>query len=310
MKWITEVSIPNRKGELNYGQSMLSIGSCFAEEIGTRLKDAGFNISVNPFGIIFNPVSILQLVQNTLDGNVRDDLLFSRDMKAFHYGYHSRIFAPSEDELKEKIESIQYTVQRKLLEGDVLVLTFGTAWVYRLNEANAVVANCHKMPAQLFTKELIDLEKLKVFSKELFTKLFESNPKLKVVLTVSPVRHTKDGVRENNISKGLLHLYSQYLEQQFDQIAYFPAYELVMDELRDYRFYKEDLVHPSKQAVNYVFDKFVQSYFDDRTMMKFSLHEKLKKAKMHHFLNATVEEVRKHEEYIQKLESELENIDQ
>ncbi|UKN01820.1 GSCFA domain-containing protein [Paracrocinitomix mangrovi] len=305
MKWRTEVQVENNNGYIRYNHSMVAIGSCFADEIGGKLKDGGMDISVNPFGVIFNPVSIMQLIQNTLDGNLLDSLILERDMKFFHYGFHSKVYGTDKNDLTKNIESIQYNIQRRLLEGDRLFLTFGTAWVYRLIEQNTIVANCHKMPANLFNKELIDLDKLKERSVLLFERIFEENPKLKVMITVSPVRHVKDGLHENNISKGLLHLLCAHLVNHFKQVTYFPAFEMLVDDLRDYRFYKEDLIHPNNQAVNYVFDHFKQSQFDDETMAKFSLHEKLKKAKDHHFINASIEEVRKHEDYINNLEAKL-----
>ena len=304
MNWRTETKIEPNKGFLKYEHSSTAIGSCFADEIGERLKSGGFDISVNPFGVIFNPVSILQLIQNALDGNVREDLIFSRDMKFFHYGYHSSVFGSSEEDLTKNIEGIQYNVQRRLVQGNKLFLTFGSAWAYRLID-NAIVANCHKMPANLFTKELIDLEKLERLSEQLFTRLFEENPNLEVMITVSPVRHVKDGLYENNLSKSVLHLFSQYLTNKFTQISYFPAYELVVDDLRDYRYYKEDLIHPNKQAIDYVFDRFRDSQFDQQTEEKFMLHEKIRKAEVHHFLNATLEEIKKHEDYIVGLKDQL-----
>lgn len=305
MKWRTTENIPDWGDYLSYHHSSLSIGSCFSDEIGNRLKNAGFDISVNPFGVIFNPVSILQLIQNALDGTVREELFLERDGMHFHYGYHSNISDSSKEELLKTIDGIQYAVQNKLLKGDHLFLTFGTAWAWRLKEQNAIVANCHKMPSNLFEKELIDFSRLAQFSKQLFTRLFQENPNLKVMLTVSPVRHTREGLHNNNVSKSILHLFAHHLVNAFEQVSYFPSYELVVDDLRDYRFYKEDLVHPNKQAIQYVFDHFKQSCFSAETMHKYEIHEKLRKAQAHHFLNATLDEVRKHETHIENLKKEL-----
>jgi hypothetical protein len=310
MKWRTEVKLDKNPGYLKYADKILSIGSCFSDEIGRKLSDAGFDITVNPFGVIFNPVSILQLVQNALDGNIREEMIFERDMKWFHFGYHSKINGANKDDLIQAINSSQFAAQKKLLEGQHLFITLGSAWVYRLNEYNAVVANCHKMPAALFTKELVNLQKLRVFSDELFKKLFEQNPNIKVTVTVSPVRHSKDGLHENNLSKSVLHLYAKHLTEQFDNINYFPAYELVVDELRDYRFFKEDLVHPNNQAVDFVFDKFKETSFDNSTLQRFELTEKLRKAQLHHFMNGTIEEVAKHEQHIKQLKEQLEKMTQ
>jgi GSCFA family len=309
MKWSTEVKIESNPGYLGYEHSSLSIGSCFADEIGKNLKNAGFDISVNPFGVIFNPVSILQLIQNALDGELRESLFLERDLKHFHYGYHSSVFGSSKEDIKEKIEGIQYNVQRKLLEGDRLFLTLGTAWAWRLSNEQAIVANCHKMPSNLFKKELINLDRLEEFSQKLFSRLFEQNPKLKVMLSVSPIRHTKEGLHENNLSKSVLHLFENNLVNTFEQIEYFPAYELVVDELRDYRFYKEDLVHPTDQAVDYVINQFQKSFFNEQTQQRFSLNAQLRKAEGHLFMNATIDEVSKHEAYIENLKKKLTELD-
>ena len=131
-----------------------------------------------------------------------------------------------------------------------------------------------------------------------------------MLVTISPVRHSKDGLHENNLSKAVLHLYAKYLTEQFENMLYFPAYELVVDELRDYRFYKEDLLHPTDQAVDYVFEKFKLSHFSTVALQRFDLMERLRKAQLHHFMNATIEEVAKHEQYIQQLKEQLEKLDQ
>lgn len=309
MKWRTETELPQKKGFISYEDSILTIGSCFADEMGNSLNNGGFDISVNPFGVIFNPVSILQLIQNAMEGGIREDLILERDMKFFHYGYHSRVCESTKDDLIKKIEALQYNAQQRLIKGKKLILTFGSAWVYRL-ENKSVVANCHKMPAQLFIKELLDLDKLNRLSTEFFSKLFELNTELEVVVSVSPVRHTRDGLHENNLSKSVLHLFCQHLTTSFKQVQYFPAYELVVDDLRDYRFYKEDLVHPNSQAVAYVFEKFQEVYFNAFTQQKFDLHMKIKKAQLHHFLNATIDEVKQHEAYIEKLQNQLASLEQ
>ena len=305
MKWRTEVNIEPNYGFLTYDHSILSIGSCFADEIGHKLKRSGFDIDVNPFGVIFNPVSLLQLIQDALDENPREQFIVERAGKWYHYGYHSEVFGESSQDLLEKVQKINHSTKLRIASADHLFLTFGTTWVYRLLQNELIVANCHKMPAELFHKERIGLKRLDEFSMGLFTRLFELNPKLKVTLTVSPVRHSKDGLHENNLSKSVLHLYCDFLQRNFENINYFPAYELVVDELRDYRFYKEDLVHPNEQALEYVFNKFGEAYFDPRTSKKYELYEKLRKAESHEHMNASKEEKEKHEEFINDLKAKL-----
>lgn len=308
MKWRTEVKIEEKKGFVKYDHKILSLGSCFADEIGERMKNAGFDIIVNPFGVIFNPVSILQLVQNSLDDNSREDFIVERNELWYHYGYHSKIYGESTKNLLNKVESLNERTRKRLMSADHLFLTLGTAWVWRLVEDDRVVANCHKMPAATFSKDRIGLKRLDEFSAPLFEKLFQLNPKLNITLTVSPVRHVKDGIHENNLSKSVLHLYCDYLMNKFENISYFPAFELVVDELRDYRFYKGDLIHPSEQAIDFVMDKFKSAYFDNNTLARYGLAEQLKKAEAHKPMNPSKEDAAKHNEHINSLKSKLDKI--
>ncbi len=306
MKFRTEVSIKPQPDSISYKTEMLSIGSCFADEIGQRLKDLSFPIQVNPAGIIFNPVSIADLFQNALAAKQNDGLILERDGLCYHYGFHSKVCGSTKAELKKEIDEIQSRVKSKLVGGNLLMITLGTAWVYRHIQSNQIVANCHKIPQKEFTKELLDLEDLKKLYVDLFRQLFKVNPALKIMLTVSPVRHVKDGVHENNLSKSVLLLLTDYLVKTFDQVDYFPAYELIVDDLRDYRFYKEDLIHPSKQAVDYVFDKFSETYFSEKTKQGVSIQKAMLNLKAHRSLHFSDDAVVT--EKLQKMEIEFNQI--
>ena len=308
MKWITKAVLPNKIDYISYESDMLSIGSCFADEVGERLSEAKFNIAVNPIGILFNPVSILQSLQNSLNSSINEDLILERDEHFFHYAYHSELTADSKPSLIENIRQKQDIVKDSLTNGNRLLLTFGTAWAYRKISDKKVVANCHKMSASLFEKELLDLEKLKVMASNLFESIIKINPNIEVLISISPVRHSKDGLHENNLSKGVLQLFTDFLCNKFDKINYFPAYELVIDELRDYRFYKEDLVHPNKQAVDYVFDAFKTAYFSNKTKDIYDLQSKIVKAKSHQFMNASEVEKKNHQQKIIQLEDALSKL--
>lgn len=265
MKFRTEVIIKQKPDFISSKTEMILLGSCFAEEIGKRLEELSFPVSVNPAGIIFNPVSLADLLDNSSSSLVDERMLLARDDQHYHYGCHSKVYGKSKDELIQKIKIIQQQIKTKLTSAEILQITFGTAWAYRHLQTNNIVANCHKIPQKEFSKELLDLEELKQIYLKLFTRLFEINPKLQVLLTVSPVRHIKDGIHENNLSKSILLLLSDYLVNTFSKVSYFPAYELIVDDLRDYRFYKEDLIHPTNQAVDYVFEKFSETYFSNET---------------------------------------------
>ena len=263
---------------------------------------------MNPFGVIFNPSSIFQLLLDVEEFQLREEYILKRNAKYFHYNYHSVIFGHSQEELVDNIKRTQSLVRDKLLNSKHLFLTFGTAWVWKLLQSNSVVANCHKMPSDLFKKELSDLRELQVFGEKFVSKLLNLNSNLQILLTVSPVRHSREGLHGNNISKSVLHMLCHQLCGKFDSVVYFPSYELVVDELRDYRFYKEDLVHPNKQAIDFVFSKFRASFFDDNTSKMYALHEQLRKATTHRFMNATPEEIDKHQKHIQTLKTKLGNL--
>lgn len=305
MKFRTDVHIAPRVDLISYKTQMLCIGSCFADEMGERLNELQFPVSVNPFGVIFNPVSLAELLKNALESRFDETLFVTRDGHWYHHGYHSKVNASSIEALSQKITGLNAQLQTTLNQANVMLLTFGSAWVYKHNQTNSIVSNCHKVPQDQFSKKLLDFEVLKGVYFHLFETLFKQNPKLHVVLTVSPVRHIKDGVHENNISKSVLHLLAHYLVNHFKQVSYFPSYELIVDDLRDYRFYKEDLIHPTKQAVDYVFEKFSETYFSEKTKEAIKLQQSILKLKAHKSSGPA-----DNQEKIQQLESQFVELKQ
>jgi len=300
MNFRTELKLSVVSDLINYKSKILTIGSCFADEMGARLKEYEFNVVNNPFGILFNPVSIFDALDNSLNEKINQDLFVERNGHWFHFDYHSSITSKSKDELKSKIVELQHQTKLNLLNTDVLIVTLGTAWVYKHIKFNQYVANCHKVAQSEFQKELMHLESLKNWCQTFFAQLFEKNEKLNVILTVSPVRHIKDGLHENNLSKSVLHLLSNHLKNNFENILYFPAYELIVDDLRDYRFYKEDMIHPTPQAIEYVFNKFSDSYFSQRTKEIVSLKSELVNLKNHRLLVADATVKQQHIEKIDR----------
>lgn len=306
MKFRTELKTNFIGDVINYQSRILTVGSCFADNIGNHLSEFGFSTTTNPFGIFFNPISIFDALDSALNQKINEDQFVERDGHWFHYDYHSDLTANTKEELRSKIFSCLEQTKNELLTCDVLIVTLGTAWIYKHLKANQYVANCHKMPQTEFEKELIHLESLKNWCHTFFVTLFEKNKNLKVILSVSPVRHIKDGLHENNLSKSVLHLLSNFLNNNFENIIYFPAYELVIDDLRDYRFYKEDLIHPTEQAIEYVFEKFSESYFSEKTKRAVEIKSSILKAENHRFLNATESEKENHQKLIEKLKADFE----
>ena len=254
-----------------YPHSLMLIGSCFTENIGAKLKHHLFEVKENPHGILFNPVSVqnaimdyIQLKQYKAD----DIFLLNEVWNSWHH--HSRFSGIT---LQEALDHINTSIQDAhlfLKSANHLVITLGSAWLYTLNEhapsgKGVVVANNHKAPSNWFTKRLLQPAELINQLKELIATLKAFNPSLHIVFTISPVRHLREGLVENNRSKAVLIHAVHEVVNLHPNITYFPAYEYVMDDLRDYRFYSEDLVHPNYAATNYVWDKLVETYIDADT---------------------------------------------
>jgi len=266
MHFRTELSVSKSLLQLDHKTPFLTIGSCFSEEIGRLLEINKFKVLNNPFGTTFNPISIAHSIYGICNAADRKPLPLLAGDVWLDYRFHSSIFGYSENELKETISQKFQQAHEQLNQRDsVLVITLGTAWVYRLLSEDVVVANCHKQSHTLFQKEISPLEELLKVFKGALNLLFTTFPSCQIILTLSPVRHTKDGLEENQISKSVLRLLCHQLNTAYSQIHYFPAYEMVLDDLRDYRFYTQDLVHPNEQAVEYIWEKFRPSFFDQHT---------------------------------------------
>jgi hypothetical protein len=268
MKWSIDFPIPSYPFPISHQSKILSLGSCFAQTIGQKMIDAKFDCMVNPFGTIFNPRSLEILMEAALfQDPFEENLICERDGMFFHYYAHSDLVANTKEKLIEQL-TIQRDQTRAYLEqGTHLILTLGTAWVYELEEFGTV-ANCHKQPSGLFSKRLLTIEEVESRLWNLFDNFSRAYPDLKIILTVSPVRHIKDGVAENQLSKSQLRVLCANLERRFSSVSYFPAYEIMMDELRDYRFYKSDLIHPTAEAEEYIWQKWQSSHFSAETQTK------------------------------------------
>ncbi len=295
MKFSIPVVIPSVKKIIDYRDSLLILGSCFAENIGEKLTSNKFNTAVNPFGIIYNPISIANNLTHILNkSNFKDeDLLFFNDkwLSLQHHGSYSN---SNQTECLQTINQSISSSNKQLKKASYLFVTFGSAWVYE-HEKYGLVANCHKIPAKHFIKRLLKVEEIVAAYTSLIKSIKDSNADINIVFTVSPVRHVKDGLWENNLSKSVLHLSIKELTEKFDNCSYFPAYEIVMDELRDYRFFNDDLVHPTDLAVNYVWEKFSMSYFSKETIALIGNIQKIKQAATHKPFDFNSE---KHQQFI------------
>lgn len=250
MKFRTEIDIAPLHTRISYENRTLALGSCFAEQIGDRLARAKFRVTVNPTGILFNPLSIVEALRSYPTPVGREELHCDGG-RWFHFGFHGDFAAPTADEALQRMNAARRAGAEALDAADRVVLTLGTAWVYE--RGGEVVANCHRQPATEFTRRRLTVEEV---TGALAAAIEGPLAGREVILTVSPVRHLGDGLAGNAASKATLRLAAEQLTERYASVSYFPAYEILTDDLRDYRFYADDLVHPSPQAVAYIWEKF------------------------------------------------------
>lgn len=266
MNFLTNIEIKPLDYPIDHHQSILLIGSCFTEHIGNNLSDLKFNILQNPNGILFEPFSVC----NSLLSYINQQEYTAADL--FHYNelwqswnHHSRFSSPSQEQCLQAINQSQQAAHRFLKQADWLIITLGSSFTYQLKETGKFVANCHKARAQWFDKYLIPIHEQIAQLDNSIHQLLQLNPHLKIIFTISPVRHLRDGVVENNRSKARLIETVHHLVNKFNQLYYFPAYELIIDVLRDYRFYDIDLAHPNYPATQFVMEKFSDYAFTAST---------------------------------------------
>ena len=264
MLFRTEIESISSDFKIRIDSQTLTVGSCFSEVVGSKFIENKQKTLSNPFGTVFNPLSISRLLRFALGLESIDEALVIENQDVWlHYDFHSSIWGKSKTELLENCNRKILEVKDWLQKTDVLMLTFGTAYYYFLKDYDLrLISNCHKTPASHFTKALLDVPRVIDDFGELHDSLLKLNQKLHIILTVSPVRHTRDTLEGNQVSKSILRLATHYLTEHFKNVSYFPAFEIMLDDLRDYRFYKPDLIHPNEQAENYIYEKFASTYFD------------------------------------------------
>jgi len=272
MELVTHVDIPKSEWKIETGNKILLVGSCFANEVGEKMVRGGFEAMVNPWGTLYNPASIAASLlrciserEYSMDSN---ELIYGKEDGLWHsWMHHSSFSSNDKGALVEKMNVTIHRVADFLREADVLIVTLGTAMIYRLKDTGMLVANCHKQLDTLFVRERMNAYDI-IDQWGMLLQLLESvNPRLKVIFTVSPIRHKRDGFHVNQISKGiLLQAVDEMVAKQSEtKCDYFPSYEIMMDELRDYRFYADDMIHPSEKAVEYIWQRFQDAYFDNIT---------------------------------------------
>lgn len=278
----TVVNIDKPDFQIGYDTRIMMLGSCFVENMSAKLEYFKFRVDVNPCGIVYNPLSVADTLNHLLSAKyfTESDLLRNGE-KWVSLSHHGHFSASTVEECLHRINVRLEEAVEHLRNTDVLVITWGTSWVYRHLGTGRVVANCHKFPASDFERFRLEVEEIVEVYKELLGRLWALQPRLKVMFTVSPIRHWKDGAHGNQLSKAVLLLAVDRLMEFSGQISYFPSYEIVMDELRDYRFYAEDMLHPSNMGIEYVWEKFKNNYMSMETRNGMKRVDKLNKVLNH-----------------------------
>lgn len=261
MKFRTEIPTPKFPFKIAKTDQVLLFGSCFSDHIGNFFASEGFPTLTNPFGTLFNPMSIATALQLSVNQQFSDTYIDFFNEKWISYAHHGKFSHENRDIFLQNIENQLVTTHNFLKTADFLFLTFGTAWVFRLKKRNFIVANCHRIPAAEFERERLSINAITERYVPLFQEVRALNPNLKIILTVSPIRHLSDGFHENQLSKATLHLATAQLVDN-QRVFYFPSYEIVQDDLRDYRFYAEDLCHVAPVGIQYVQEIVAATFFE------------------------------------------------
>lgn len=287
MTFRTQVKISKLPFEIGHSTPSLLLGSCFAENIGTKLLACKLPALVNPFGVVYNPHSVGNCIDTLLDNRqfAENDLEFANELW-FSYSHHSKFSSPSKDECLNRINSAIAHGYKFLKGMKFLIVTFGTARTYQLKSNGQIVANCHKTPASSFVEQLMEVDQIVAQWTIRLNRLLATNPNLITIFTISPIRHWKDGAASNQLSKATLLLAAHKLVAKFpSNTFYFPSYEIMMDDLRDYRFYTADMLHPSPVAIDYIWEKFMHATMGKDTLELIEKIEKLQKAAAHRPFN-------------------------
>lgn len=305
MKFRTEITFPASTPAIDHHSKLVLIGSCFSEHMEGKLQYFKFNTFANPFGILFNPKAIETAVRRCAEntGYSKKDLR-EYNQTWLSLDHHSRFNHSDQDQVLEKINQEIELGHQALKKASHVVITLGTSWVYRWKENNAVVGNCHKIPQKYFSKELLSSQEILESLKQIINLIRGINKGANFIFTVSPVRHLKDGFTENTLSKSLLHAAIDELKKEIE-VNYFPAYEIMMDDLRDYRFYKDDLVHPNEMAIDYIWELFKTSWISESSNEVMKEIEDIQKSLAHRPFDEASEA---HKKFLKKLDGKIDRL--
>ena len=299
MKLQTQIPLKKEtKNLINYDSNIFLLGSCFSENIGNKLNHFKFQSIQNPFGILFHPKAIETLITNAVNQKVySSEDVFLQNEVWHSFDVHSSLSSENDKSLLKKINSAISVTNKKLKEASHIIITLGTSWVYRFIETDTIVANCHKIPQKKFLKELLTVDEITKSLSTILVLLKSINKNIHITFTVSPIRHLKDGFVENTQSKSNL-ISAIHTILVDTNVSYFPSYEIMMDELRDYRFYAEDMIHPNKTAINYIWEKFVDTRFSEESLPTMKEIEAIQKGILHRPFHEKSEQ---HQHFLEKI---------
>lgn len=310
MQFRTQIPLSKSSNPIDYNSKVLSFGSCFAENMADKFDYFKFQNETNPFGIIFNPVSIEKVIERTVHENwfTEKDVFFHNE-RWHSFEAHSDLSNSDRQELLETLNKAIYETNKQLKEATHIIITYGTSWIYRSLESDEIVANCHKVPQKQFLKELLSVETIQKNIQNTISLIQNINPNVNFIFTISPVRHIKDGFEENQLSKS--HLFAavhQVLKTHNSKLItqnYFPSYEIMMDELRDYRFYTEDMLHPNQVAIDYIWYKFSENYIALESISIMQEVDGIQKSLRHRSFNPESEQ---HQKFLDKLQQKIKSL--
>ncbi|MBN1302237.1 MAG: GSCFA domain-containing protein [Melioribacteraceae bacterium] len=314
MKLRTEINPHKSEFPIEHNEKILTIGSCFADNIAEYFRQYKFSILQNPFGVLYNPVSILNSLQILADEKKFSGSDLVQNQGEWHSFYHHSDYSHHDkEECLKKINEKVYEAIQFLKSIDHIIITYGTSFVYKHIEKNIIVSNCHKIPQSHFERILLSPDEIYYAAGNTVDLLSRINPDVKIVFTVSPIRHWKDGAVENQLSKAQLIVAVNKIVKNYKNCEYFSSYEIMMDDLRDYRFYKEDLLHPNTIAVEYIWQKFMESFLSDRCLEIVGKLQKLNNAVNHRIRNPlsakSMEFAENNLNYIERLKAEYSYLD-
>ena len=306
MNFTTKIPIQKSNFPIDYSSKIVLLGSCFAENMGEKFDYFKFQTARNPFGIIFNPVSLEKLIRRCVENRqfTENDIFFHNEL--WHcFEVHSELSNLDKNTFLNSLNELIDVTHQQLNNATHIIITLGTSWVYRNIETNEIVANCHKVPQKQFTKELLTISEIEESLENIISLVQSVNPNCKFIFTVSPVRHIKDGFVENQRSKAHLITALHSSNFQLPTSSYFPSYEIMMDELRDYRFYAEDMLHPSQTAIDYIWIKFFENYISESEFSLMNEICEIQRALKHRSFNPNTES---HLKFLENLNLKIEKI--